>query len=194
VNISLSDGFHRLRGQEYVGKVISVFGSSKVGEGSRDYEEARLLGRLLAEAGFTIMNGGYAGTMEAVSRGAKEGGGRSIGVTLQLFAHRSANRWLDEQMKMPTYLARLEQLTAASDGCIALKGGVGTLTELSITWSLLQIRAVPRKPFILLGQHWHRILDVLSQETFIRPQDFALLQMVETAEKAVEALSRFFGV
>ena len=176
-----------------MGKVISVFGSSQVGEGSRDYEEALLLGRLLAEAGFTVMNGGYAGTMEAVSRGAKEGGGRAIGVTLQLFAHLSANRWLDEQMKMPTYLARLERLTAAPDGCIALKGGVGTLTELGITWSLLQIRAVPRKPFILLGQHWHRIMDVLSQETFIRPKDFTLLRVVETAEEAVKTLSGFFG-
>ena len=175
------------------GKTISVFGSSQVGEGSRDYEEARLLGRLLAEAGFTVMSGGYAGAMEAVSRGAKEGGGRVIGVTLQLFAHRAANRWLDEEIKMPTYLARLEQLTAASDGCIALKGGVGTLTELSVTWSLLQIRAMPRKPFILLGQHWHRIMAVLSQETFIRPQDFALLRVVETAEEAVEALSGLFG-
>ena len=175
-------------------KTISVFGSSQVGEGSRDYEEAWLLGRLLAEAGFPVMNGGYAGTMEAVSRGVKEGGGRLIGVTLQLFAHLSASRRLDEERKMPTYLARLEQLTAASDGCIALKGGVGTLTELSVTWSLLQIRAVPRKPFILLGQHWHRVMDVLSQETFIRPQDVALLRVVETAEEAVEALREFFGV
>ncbi|HID63327.1 MAG TPA: LOG family protein [Anaerolineae bacterium] len=175
------------------GKTISVFGSSRVGEGSQDYKEARLLGRLLAEAGFTVMNGGYAGTMEAVSRGAREGGGRVIGVTLQLFAHLSANRWLDEEMKMPTYLARLKQLTIAPDGCIALKGGVGTLTELSVTWSLLQIRAVPRKPFILLGQHWHQIMDVLSRETFIRPQDFALLRVVDTAEKAVETLSGFFG-
>lgn len=174
-------------------KLISVFGSSQVGEGSQDYEEARLLGRLLAEAGFTVMNGGYAGTMEAVSRGVKEGEGRVIGVTLGLFAQRSANRWLDEEMKMPTYLARLEQLTAASDGCIALKGGVGTLTELSVTWSLLQIGAVPRKPFILLGRHWHRIMDVLSQETFIRPQDLALLRVVEMAEEAVETLTRFFG-
>ena len=176
-----------------MGKLISVFGSSQVGEGSQDYEEARLLGRLLAEAGFTVMNGGYAGTMEAVSRGAKEGGGRVIGVTLQLFARLSANRWLDEEKKMPTYLARLEQLTAASDGCTALKGGVGTLTELSVTWSLLQIRAVPHKPFILLGQHWHRIIDVLSRETSIRPQDFALLVVVKTPEEAVEALNRFFG-
>ena len=58
---------------------------------------------------------------------------------------------------------------------------------------LLQIRAVPRKPLILLGQHWHRIMDVFCQETFIRPQDFALLRVVETAEEALEALSGFFG-
>jgi uncharacterized protein (TIGR00730 family) len=180
-------------GKVMMEKVISVFGSSQVGEGSRGYKEARVLGRLLAEAGFVVMNGGYAGTMEAVSRGAKEGGGRVIGVTLQLFAHRSANRWLDEETRMPTYLARLEQLIAVSNGCIALKGGVGTLSELGVTWSLLQIKAVPRKPFILLGQHWHRIMDVLSQETFIRPRDFALLQVVETVEETVEALNGFFG-
>jgi uncharacterized protein (TIGR00730 family) len=175
-----------------MGKIISVFGSSQISEGSQEYEEARLLGRLLAEAGFTVMNGGYAGTMEAVSRGAKEGGGRVIGVTLQLF-RRSANHWLDEEIKTPTYLARLEQMTAASDGCIALKGGVGTLSELGVTWSLLQIGAMPHRPFILLGQHWRRIMDILSQETFIRPQDFALLRVVETAEEAVKTLNGFFG-
>ncbi len=170
-------------------KIISVFGSSQSPEGSPGYEEAHLLGRLLAQAGFTVMNGGYYGTMEAVSRGVKEEGGRVIGVTVDVF-NRRANPWLDEEIRMPTMVPRLERLTTACDGRIALKGGIGTLTEVSLTWTLLQVGVIPPKPFLLLGEHWHKIMDVLAQEAYIKERDFALLKVVETPQQAVEELKR----
>lgn len=170
-------------------KIISVFGSSQPLEGSPGYEEARLMGRLLAQAGFTVMNGGYYGTMEAVSRGVKEGGGRVIGVTVEIF-NRRANPWLDEEIRMPTMIPRLERLTTACDGCIALQGGIGTLTEVSLTWTLLQVGVIPPRPFLLLGEYWRRILDVLAHEAYIKERDFALLRVVETPQKAVEELRR----
>lgn len=171
-------------------KVISVFGSSRTAVGSPEYEEARTTGRLLAEAGFVTMTGGYNGTMEAVSRGAKGAGGRVIGVTVSLFDSRqlSANAWVDEEKKQPDYISRVHYLVQQSDGYVALRGGVGTLTEVSMTWSLLQIEAISRRPLICIGEHWRRVQRDLTHELVITRQDLSLLLVVETPEEAIEVL------
>src|SRR5437763_16964325 len=75
--------------------IVTVFGSSRPREGSLDYEEARVLGRALAKHGFAVCSGGYAGVMEAVSRGAKEAGGKTYGVTAAFFKSAKLNRWVD---------------------------------------------------------------------------------------------------
>ena len=172
-------------------KVISVFGSSKAIVGSEAYEEARLLGKLLAEARFVVMNGGYGGTMEAVSRGAKENGGHVIGITVSLFDSRrlSANAWLDQEIKKPDYWSRLRHLTQESDGYIALQGSIGTLTEVSLTWALLQVEGISRRPLILVGGHWQRTLRVLVRELSVSEQDLGLLHVVSSPEEAVQVLT-----
>jgi uncharacterized protein (TIGR00730 family) len=171
-------------------KVVSVFGSSRTPVGSPEYEEARATGRLLAEAGFVTMTGGYNGTMEAVSRGAKEAGGHVIGVTISLFDSRklSANAWVDEEIKKPDYISRVHHLVQESDGYVALRGGVGTLTEVSMTWSLLQTEAISRRPLICIGEHWRRALRDLTRELAMSREDLSLLLVVETPEEAVEVL------
>jgi uncharacterized protein (TIGR00730 family) len=171
-------------------KIISVFGSSRTAVGSPDYEEARTTGRLLAEAGFVTMTGGYNGTMEAVSRGAKEAGGRVIGVTISLFDSRrlSANAWVDEEIKKPDYISRVHHLVQESDGYVALRGGVGTLTEVSLTWSLLQVEAISRRPLICVGERWKRALRDMVKELAISREDLSFLLVVDTSEEAVEVL------
>jgi uncharacterized protein (TIGR00730 family) len=171
-------------------KIISVFGGSRTAVGSPDYEEARTTGRLLAEAGFVTMTGGYNGTMEAVSRGAKEAGGRVIGVTISLFDSRrlSANAWVDEEIKKPDYISRVHHLVQESDGYIALRGGVGTLTEVSLTWSLIQVEAIAKRPLICVGERWKRALRDVMKELVISREDLSLLLVVDTPEEAVEVL------
>ncbi len=170
-------------------RTIAVFGGSGVPEGTLVYEDARRLGQLLAQAGYAVMNGGYYGTMAAVSQGARQAGGRVIGVTVSLFNLRP-NPWLNEERRMEAYLPRLIHLTTEPDGYIAVQGGIGTLTEVCLVWSLLQTGSIPRRPFILLGEHWTRILDVYRQETTMKPRDLALAQVVTTPEEAVEILQR----
>ena len=171
-------------------KIISVFGSSAVEVDSEAYREARTLGRLLAEAGFVVMNGGYRGTMEAVSRGAKGGGGKVIGITLSLFDpyRPSGNRWLDEEIKKGDYLGRLKHLTIESDGCIALAGSIGTLTEVFATWGLLQVGGMNAKPLILVGDRWRRVLRTLVRESFIPETELRAIHAVVTPEEAVQVL------
>jgi uncharacterized protein (TIGR00725 family) len=75
-----------------------VFGSSRPQENDADYREARKLGRVLSQAGFAVCSGGYGGVMEAVSRGAKEAGGKVYGITAEFFARR-ANQWVDVEVR-----------------------------------------------------------------------------------------------
>ena len=90
-------------------RIISVFGSSRPREGETDYEEARALGRALAERGFAVCTGGYGGVMEAASRGAKEAGGRTLAITATFFRSK-ANAWVDEARSTGTWQERLFEL------------------------------------------------------------------------------------
>lgn len=173
-------------------RVVSVFGSSRINPRSGQYEEARLLGKLLAEAGFTIYNGGYGGTMEAVSRGASEAGGEAIGITVKTFDPLPANRWLTREEKQPDYISRLRRLTSA-DGFVVLRGSIGTLTELALTWALRQTGEMMGKPLLVLGKDWQPILEFLSREFSIQAKDRALVKVVESSEEVVEELKRALG-
>ena len=139
-------------------KTITVFGSSRPREGHAEYEEARALGGALAEAGFVVCSGGYGGTMEAVSRGAKEAGGCTIGITAEFFAAR-ANRWIDEEVRVKTWHERLFALIERGAGYVACKGGTGTLVELAVVWEMLNKRVMTEKPFVVLGDFWGPILE-----------------------------------
>ncbi len=171
---------------------IAVFGSSWPAPGSPEYHEAQLLGRYLAENGFGIITGGYQGIMEAVSKGAHEAGGSVTGVTMSLFNPRRANPFVTNEIKVPDFFPRLRKLTDA-DGFIAVRGGIGTLTELSLTWSLLQTGVIKDKPFVLVGANWKRVLHIFQNELFIREADFRFVRLAEDAEQAVSCLKESFN-
>lgn len=150
-------------------KVITVFGSSRPGEGDADYAEARALGAALAERGFAVCTGGYGGVMEAASRGAKDAGGRVLAVTAEFFAAR-ANRWVDEEIRVATWQERLFRLIELGDGFVACKGGTGTLVELAVVWEMLNKRVLARKPFVVLGEFWQPVIErVREVEAPARP-------------------------
>ena len=139
-------------------KTITVFGSSRPEDGQADYSEALELGRALASAGFAVCTGGYGGVMEAVSRGARESGGRVLAVTSSFFRPR-ANRWVQEETRVATWPERLFELVRLGDGYVACKGGTGTLVELAVVWEMLNKKAMEPRPFVVLGNFWQPILD-----------------------------------
>jgi uncharacterized protein (TIGR00730 family) len=141
---------------------VTVFGGSLPKPGEEAFEQALRLGRLLGEAGHTVLTGGYIGTMEAVSCGAAEAGGFVIGVTCdQIEAWRpgGANRWVQEEMRFETLRDRLYALIDNCDAAMALPGGVGTLSEIAAMWSQLQTGAIDPKPLILIGQGWQLVME-----------------------------------
>jgi hypothetical protein len=139
-------------------RIITVFGSSRPVEGSRDYDEARALGRELAESGFQVCSGGYGGVMEAASRGAKEAGGSTLGITAKFFRAR-ANAWIDEERGVGSWEERLFELIRVAQGYVACKGGTGTLVELAVVWEMLNKGVMEGKPFVALGEFWTPILE-----------------------------------
>lgn len=139
-------------------QIITVFGSSRPSPADVDYAEALALGRCLAQRGFAVCSGGYGGVMEAVSRGAKEAGGKTYGVTAEFFS-RSANEWVDTEVRMKTWDARLFELIRLADGFVVCKGGTGTLVELAVVWEMVNKSVMPARPITVLGDFWQPILE-----------------------------------
>jgi uncharacterized protein (TIGR00730 family) len=168
-------------------KRITVFGGSRCGADSAEYREALTLGRLLVEAGFEVCSGGYAGVMEAISRGAHEAGGHVIGITMEQFKS-EPNQYLKKIEPSADFYARLQMLIRNSVGYIALRGGMGTITEISLVWNKLVMNVLPNRPLILLGECWPGAIGCLREHLVISDDDMSYLTFVKTAEEAVTVL------
>jgi uncharacterized protein (TIGR00725 family) len=143
-------------------RTITVFGSSRPRESDNEYTVVRQLGAELAKKGFSVCTGGYGGVMEAVSRGAHDAGGRSIGVTTRFFKA-TANNWLDKEVRAKTWQDRLFDLIDRGDGYVVCAGGTGTLVELAVVWETINKRVMPKKPVVVLGEFWKPVIDRVRQ-------------------------------
>lgn len=154
---------------------VTVFGGSQPKPGDPAYQDALLLGELVARAGYTLLNGGYIGTMEAVSRGSAEAGGHVIGVTcdqIENWRPVKANRWVTEEWHFATFQERIFALIQNCDACLALPGGVGTLAEVLLTWNMLLTRILSPRPLILIGAAWQAtVKEFLSAQADQIPED-----------------------
>lgn len=177
---------------------VTVFGGAALKPGDAAYEEAYQLGRLLAIAGYTVINGGYIGVMEAVSRGAAEAGGHVIGITcdeIERFRPARPNPWIHEEIRYPTLRQRLLAMMDNADAAIALPGGVGTLTEILTTWNHLLIGAILPRPLILVGSEWKSIIEKFFEELgeYISENQRAWVKLADTVEAAVQLLGDCSG-
>lgn len=140
--------------------LISVFGSSRCIPGEQQYETAWLLGRTLAEAGFAICSGGYGGIMEAVSRGAREVDGHTVGITCAVFG-KTVNSWVLQEISRNTWHDRMFSLIELGAGYVFLPGGTGTLAELAAAWEMLNKRHIESRPAVVLGEFWTPMLEAV---------------------------------
>ncbi len=175
---------------------VAVFGGSSPKPGDPPYEEALHLGQLLGQAGYTVLTGGYIGTMEAVSRGAAEAGVHVIGVTceeIENFRPGGINPWAKEEVRLPTLRDRIYALIEGSDACLALPGGPGTLAEVAVTWNHLVIEAIHPRPLILIGPGWRETFDTFFKvmDRYIPASQRRWLLFAEDAASAVQLLSQF---
>mgnify|MGYP002640997886 CR=1 FL=1 len=172
---------------------ITVFGGSKPKPGESAYQQAYLLGQCLGEKGYTVLTGGYIGTMEAGSRGAAEKGGHVIGVTceeIESWRPVRPNPWVMEEMRYPTLRARLYALIDECDAAIALPGGIGTLAEIAAMWSQLQIGVSSARPLLLIGNGWQAVFESMmaSLGDYIAKKDGKLITHAVDVHQAVDLL------
>ncbi len=180
-------------------KTVTVFGSSIPGPGTPLYAEALRLGKMLAEGGFAVANGGYGGLMEATARGARQAGGHTVGVTCTLWPSK-ANEWIEEEIRTASFSERLVTLIESGDAYVVMPGGTGTLAELAIAWEMMNksslLRTVGgRKPLLVIGPYWQPVIECLRQEAALgalnREMDVPAMKIVtrvESVEQAVERL------
>ncbi len=172
--------------------VVAVFGGSSPRPGSAEYQEAYAMGRLLAQAGCVVMNGGYAGTMEASARGARESGGRTVGILSGEFGGLAPNDYLDETFESQDLFARIREMHSRADAFIVLKGSMGTLAELALVWNLAKIDGRYRKPIVLLGECWRHVFGACRDYLLVTDAESDLLCFVARPEDAIEYLQRMW--
>jgi uncharacterized protein (TIGR00730 family) len=172
-------------------KKIAVFGSARVAEDSEAYRQAQELGRRLVAAGFVVASGGYLGTMDGVSRGATEVGGQVIGVTSDVFNPRSPSAWITNEVRTADLHERLQTIIELADGYIALRGGIGTLTEVTLTWNLMQLGDISTRPFILLGENWRAIVDSWRIHSDMGQSILGYVSFASSVDEAMSLLDRW---
>jgi uncharacterized protein (TIGR00730 family) len=166
---------------------VVVFGSSRTRVGSREYTRALELGAALAHRAVEVRCGGYDGAMEAVSRGAREAGGRVVGCTLSWDPEtREPNVWLSETVPSPSLEARIQELLRGTSAAIALHGGVGTLNEFFWVWTLLLHGIESERRLVLLGDPFRELVEFLGAKFEVDAAARGLVRVATTTAEAVE--------
>ncbi len=168
-------------------KIVTIFGGSRCREDSAEYREAKEVGARLAEAGFTICTGGYLGVMEAASRGAREKGGRVYGIVMNQFRS-EPNRYLTDKVATNHFYERLQNLIVRSVGFVALRGGMGTVTEISLVWNKLQTGVIDKRPLVLLGECWRQVVECWEDNLAVSKADVSFLDFADTADEACKII------
>ena len=150
-----------------IGPAVSVFGSARFDESHRYYRLARDLGRELAQRGYAVITGGGPGIMEAANRGARDGGGLSVGCNIILPHEQAPNPYLDRMVDFDYFFVRKVMLVKYSSGFVLMPGGFGTLDEIFETVTLVQTGKIRHFPIVAMGRdYWQRMLDFISETMF----------------------------
>jgi uncharacterized protein (TIGR00730 family) len=161
---SVRDFIAGFRALHFSGPCITVFGSARYDATHPHYALGREVGRAVAELGFTVMTGGGPGLMEAVNRGAREAGGRSVGCNIELPFEQEPNPYMDRSRTWRYFFVRKVLLFKYSCAFIALPGGLGTLDELFEALTLIQTRKVASFPVVLMGtSYWRPLIELLEK-------------------------------
>ncbi|MHC4622315.1 MAG: LOG family protein [Planctomycetota bacterium] len=167
-------------------KMVAIFGSGRTKPANSAYGLAYETGKVLAQAGFVIANGGYGGTMLASASGAAEVGGEVVGVTCSAFGRGGANEYITREIVTRSLDERLEKLVELGQGYVVLPGGTGTLLELAKVWELKNKGFLGTdKPIILLGGFWEPLAELMRADD---PDCRRHVEQVNSPEQARDIL------
>jgi len=190
VFLEMLRGFEELA---FVGRCVTVFGSARFGENHPDYQQAFEVGRLLAQQGFAVVTGGGPGLMEAANKGARAGGGLSIGCNIQLPKEQRPNPYLDKFIEFDHFFVRKVMLVKYSSAFVIMPGGFGTLDEAFEVVTLIQTQKLESFPIVTLGAGYYDELANFIRNTMLRAgtiseSDMQLIKRADSPEHALRLI------
>lgn len=177
-------------------KNIAFFGDANISPNDPVYKKAFEAAKLLAEHGYTIVNGGGPGVMAASTMGAEAGKGETLAVTFfpqnaPGFEGRYVGNVVDREIKTSNYIERMFKLLEHADLYIIFKGGTGTISELGTAWVLAKLYYGHHKPFILFGNFWAEIIDVLKKNLNIDRKELSVFEIISRVDDVLPTIKRF---
>lgn len=175
---------------------ITIFGHAETKEGEKLFTTVVEVCRKLAEAGYTIVDGGGPGVMRAATIGAKQGGGKVIGVTLyptdmSNFESRDPKNLFDREIKTSNYVERTLTLMKEGQVYIVFNGGTGTISEFGMAWGLAKLYFGHHKPLILYGLFWNNIIKAFKENMLLHDEELKVYKIVDSPEAVLEAIKAF---
>ena len=192
---ALADLWQGISAFENIKNCVTVYGSARFKEGDLYYELARSIGKALAENGFTVMTGGGPGVMEAANRGAKEGGGKSLGCNIALPFEQKINPYVDQKVEFEFFFTRKVILRKNSIAYVLMPGGFGTMDEIFEVLTLIQTGKLPPRPIVCMGADYWKHLGTFLRETMlnagtISAADIDLAFITDDIQKAIDHIKQ----
>ena len=182
------------------GPCVAIFGSARTKANHPYYQKAVELGKRLAAVGYGIITGGGPGIMEAGNKGAKQGGGVSVGLNIDLPFEQFHNQYIDRDhfLEFDYFFVRKVIFVKYSQACVIMPGGFGTLDELFEAVTLIQTKKIAKRPIVLFGvAYWKGLFDWIEQtmlnEHYISPADLSLFKITDDIDEAVQFIEDFFS-
>ncbi len=190
----LVEGFDRLSGIE---PAVTIYGASRLKQGSPDYERTREIANLIGKEGFNIITGGGPGAMEAANMGAHEAGVKSVGLNIQLPQEQVCNIYTNITLSFNHFFARKIMLVKYSTAFVIIPGGLGTLDELTEVMTLIQTKKIKPFPVILFNSnYWKGFLEWMRIQSlgnnYITEEDLHLLRLSDDPKEVVEIIRSWY--
>jgi len=185
--------------QDKDGKIIknvAFFGDANISEVDPVYKDAFDTAELLAKNDYTIVNGGGPGVMNASTQGANRAGGETISVTFKPedapgFEGKYLKNVTDTEVETTNYIERMFKLMENGDVFVIFKGGSGTISEFGTAWVLGKLYFGHHKPFILFGDFWAELIDVIRKNMNIDNQEMSVFEICDKPQEVLNAINRF---
>jgi hypothetical protein len=196
----MSEFVHGFEKLSKIGPCVSIFGSARTKPDNIYYQQAEEIAYKLTQLGYGVITGGGPGIMEAGNKGAKLGGGKSVGCNIVLEFEQHPNVYIDQDkiINFDYFFVRKVMFMKYAQGFVALPGGFGTFDELFEAITLIQTNKIARFPIVLVGKaYWQGLVDwikkcVLHDEHNISPDDMDLFYLADSSDEAVEYIHDFY--
>lgn len=190
------EGFEEL---SMVGKAVTIFGSSRTLPKDPYYKKSFETARLFSEAGYAVITGAGPGIMEAANKGAKEGGGLSIGLNIEIPTEQEPNRYIEKLLSFRYFFCRKMMFVKYAHAFIVFPGGLGTIDEFFEAITLIQTGRTPRFPVVLVGSDfWEGLVDWMKGNLLktdkISKSDLEIFHIIDEPKEIIRAVTKFKGV